>query len=69
MVRVPPTVDEKIADLIAKTISERLKTLAMVNELLKNSELSEEDAIDLGRRAKKGRGKYLEGKYSLSGKH
>jgi len=69
VVRVPPTVDEKIADLIAKTISERLKTLAMVNELLKDSELSEEDAIDLGRRAKKGRGKYLERKYSLSGKH
>ena len=69
VVRVPPTVDEKIADLTARAISERLKTLAMVNELLKDSELSEEDAIDLGRRAKKGSDKYLERKYSLSGKH
>ena len=69
LVRVPPTVDEKIADLIAKTISERLKSLARVNELLKDSELSEEDALELGRKAKKGRGEYLERKYSLSGKH
>ena len=69
LVRVPPTVDEKIADLIAKTISERLKSLARVNELLKDSEFSEKDALELGRKAKKGRGEYLERKYSLSGKH
>ena len=56
--------NEKLAELIAKTISERLKTLARVNEILKHSELSDEDAIELGRRAKKGRGEYLEERYS-----
>ena len=69
VVEVPPTVDEKLASLIARAISERLKSLSIVNELLKNSELSDEDAIKLGRKAKKGRGEYLERKYSPSGKH
>ncbi len=69
VVKVPPTVDEKLASLIARAISERLKSLARVNELLKDSELSEEDALELGRKAKKGRGKHLERKYSPSGQY
>ncbi|NJF25525.1 hypothetical protein [Thermococcus sp. Bubb.Bath] len=66
VVRVPLSVDEKLADLIAKTISERLKTPARLNEMLKNSELSEEDAVELGRKAKMGRGEYLGGRYFSS---
>ncbi|GAB6101603.1 hypothetical protein JCM16138_08260 [Thermococcus atlanticus] len=65
VVKVPPTVDERVADLIAEAISKRLKSLAYVNEILMNSELTEEDAIELGRKAKKGRGRYLERKYSF----
>ncbi|WP_461865044.1 hypothetical protein [Thermococcus sp.] len=69
VVKVPPTVDEKLAGLIARAISERLKSLARVNEILKDSELSEEDALELGRKARKGRGEYLERKYSTGGQH
>lgn len=67
VLRVPPTVDEKLAKLIAETIVSRLESLERVNELLKNSELREEEAIELGRKAKAGRGEYLERKYSSSG--
>jgi hypothetical protein len=67
VVKVPPNMDKKLAELIAKTISERLKTLARLNEMLKNSELSEEDAIELGRKAKMGRGEYLGRRYSSRG--
>jgi len=64
VVKVPPTVDEKLAKLIAKAIIHRLESLERVNELLKNSELTEEEAVELGRKAKAGRGEYLERKYS-----
>jgi len=64
VVKVPPGVDDRIALLIARTISERLRTLVEINEALKESTLSEEDAVELGRLAKKGRGKYLEKRYS-----
>ncbi len=64
VVKVPPTVDEKLAKLIAKAIVHRLESLERVNELLKNSELTEEEVIELGRKAKAGRGEYLERKYS-----
>ncbi|WP_238516249.1 hypothetical protein [Thermococcus gammatolerans] len=64
VVKVPQGVDDRIALLIARTISERLKTLVEINEALKDSRLSEEDAVELGRLAKKGRGKYLERRYS-----
>jgi len=67
VVKVPPTVDEKLAKLIAKAIVGRLESLERVNELLKNSELTEEEAIELGRKAKAGRGEYLERKYSPRG--
>ena len=59
--------DEKLAKLIAKAIVHRLESLERVNELLKNSELTEEEAIELGRKAKAGRGEYLERKYSSRG--
>ncbi|MCD6372952.1 MAG: hypothetical protein J7L37_05340 [Thermococcus sp.] len=59
--------DEKLAKLIAEVIVTRLENLERVNELLKNSELTEEGAIELGRKAKKGRGEYLERKYSSRG--
>ncbi|WP_297535294.1 hypothetical protein [Thermococcus sp.] len=62
VVKVPQGVDDRIALLIAS--SERLKAIVEINEALKESTLSEEDAIELGRLAKKGRGKYLERKYS-----
>ena len=65
VVKVPPTVDERVAGLIAEAIFRRLRSLAYVNEILMNSELTEEDAIELERKAKKGRGRYLERKYSL----
>ncbi|ASJ03322.1 hypothetical protein A3L09_08660 [Thermococcus profundus] len=67
VVKVPPNVDEKLAGLIAETILERLKTLARLNEMLNNSELSEEEAVELGRKAKTGRGEYLERRYSSRG--
>ena len=67
VVKVPPTVDEKLAKLIAKAIVGRLESLERVNELLKNSELTEEEAIELGRKAKAGRGEYLGRKYSPRG--
>ncbi|WP_258083882.1 hypothetical protein [Thermococcus thermotolerans] len=67
VVKVPSSVDEKLAELIAKTITARLKSLEKANELLKNSELTEEDAIELGRKAKAGRGEYLERRYSSRG--
>ncbi|ASJ05055.1 MULTISPECIES: hypothetical protein [Thermococcus] len=67
VLKVPPTVDEKIAKLIAETIAHRLESLERINQLLKNSELTEDEAVELGRKAKAGRGEYLERKYSPRG--
>lgn len=65
-VKLPSNVKKESAKLIAETIVNRLNELGMINEILKNSELTEKDALKLGRKAKKGRGAYLAKKY-LSG--
>jgi len=59
-IKVPQNVSEELARLIAETIVSRLSELRWVNEVLKNSDLTEEDALELGRRAKRGRGEHLE---------
>ncbi|WP_206204575.1 hypothetical protein [Thermococcus sp. 21S7] len=64
VVRVPPTVDEKLAKLIAKAIVGRLESLERVNELLKNSELTEEEAIELEGRQRPDWASTLREKYS-----
>ncbi len=66
-IRVPPNVNEEVARRIAEIVIGRINELKWVNELLKNSELTENDAIELGRKAKKSRGEYLEKKYISGG--
>ncbi len=66
-IRVPPNVNEEIARRLAEVVIGRINELKWVNELLENSELTEDDAIELGRKAKEGRGVYLEKKYISSG--
>ena len=62
-IRVPPNVSEEVARHIAEIVVGRINELRWVNEVLKNSELTEDDAIELGGKAKKGRGEYLEKRY------
>ncbi len=59
-IKVPQNVSEEVAKLIAEAILSRLNKLELVNDLLKNSELTENDALELGRRAKRGRREHLE---------
>ncbi|MDK2781499.1 MAG: hypothetical protein PWR13_527 [Archaeoglobi archaeon] len=66
-IRVPPNVSEEVAKRIAEIVVDRINELKWVNELLENSELTEDDAIELGKKAKKGRGEYLEKKYISGG--
>ncbi len=66
-IRVPPNVNEEVARRLAKVVIGRINELKWVNELLENSELTEDNAVELGRKAKKGRGKYLEKKYISGG--
>jgi len=64
-VKVPPTVDEKPAGLIARAISERLKSLARVNEILKDSELSERTHLSSDERPRRGGASTLRGNILL----
>ncbi|ADC66487.1 conserved hypothetical protein [Ferroglobus placidus DSM 10642] len=66
-IKVPPNVSEEVAKRIAEIVVGRIDELRWVNELLKNSELTEDDAVELGRKAKKGRGEYLEKRYISGG--
>ncbi|AIY90173.1 hypothetical protein [Geoglobus acetivorans] len=66
-IKVPQNVSEELAKLIAETIASRLSELRWVNEVPKSSELTEEDALELGRRTKKGRGEHFERKYISGG--
>jgi len=59
-IRVPQNVSEEVAKLIAEVILSRLNELELVNDLLKNSEITEDDALELGKMAKKGRREHLE---------
>jgi len=60
VVKVPEGVPKEVVERIVEREVERLRIRKMIEEILKNSELTEEDAIELGRIAKKGRGKVLD---------
>ncbi len=66
-IKVPPNVSKEAAKRIAEVVVSRLNELKWVNEILKDSKLTEDDAIELGRNVKRRRGEYLEKRYISGG--
>ena len=61
-IHIPEGVDPSIARGLAKLVEERLRELAELNDLLKNSELTDEDIEEITREIGTRRRAFFEGK-------